>query len=196
MADEPIPEPTPPPHNGHTQVNGKHGASGGAPKGNQNASPLARLIPPDAAQTAAIVEHAANCVVAGKAIWNARPLINPISDRDRAQLARFVGITADEFTGRLATNLRALADLTTDRIYQKLSSDQYKPHELSFLLTVAVDKLQRVEGRNLMNAANVNVQINNFGPQSKADILARLTGQVTDLPPARPSSEDEPNPST
>lgn len=161
----------------------ENGASGGAPPGNLNGVTLRpALRPPSPQKTAAIIEHAALCVMEGQSPYNAAPLINPISEQDRRQLARFTGITADEFTQRLTTRLRALADLTIDRIQQKLEADQFRPHELSFLLTVGVDKLQRVEGKGMITGANVNVQINNFGPQTKDEIIARLTGHAIDLP--------------
>lgn len=172
-----------------------NGATGGAPAGQFRARPLrpaVPIVPPE--QTQAIIEHTALCVMEGQSPYNARPLINPITDNDRAQLARFTGISADEFTNRLTTHLRALADLTAARIQQKLEADKFKPHELSFLLTVAVDKLQRVEGRGQIQGANVNVQINNFGPSTKDEIIARLTGETFDLTPVVAPAEPQKSP--
>lgn len=172
-------------HAAKVRANGLHG---GAPYGNQNGRIARPPVPPvTPEQTANIIDQAAMCVMEGQALYNASPLIRPITQHDREQLARFTGITADEFTNRLTLKLRALADLTADRIQQKLEADQFKPHELSFLLTVGVDKLQRVEGRGQIQGANVNVQINNFGPSTKDEIIARLTGESFDLPPVLPA---------
>lgn len=171
-------------HKAKVRANGLKGGNPGIPR--------PPLIPVSPERTEAAIQNCIERVVSGKPIYNATPLRNSITEFDRRQLTRFTGITADEFTARLTTGLRGMADLVVDRIYQKLSADQFKPHELSFLLTVAVDKLQRVEGRGQLQGANVNIQINQFGPQSKDEIIARLTGQVIDLSPPPSSTYPEP----
>lgn len=179
------------PHNGHKTANGRNGSNGGAPLGNQNgAKPRPPCAMPTPENTAAIIEQTALAVLQGRSPYNASALIRPCTDEDRRQLTRFTGIAAEEFTRRLAARLRALADLTVDRVHQHLSADRFKPHELSFLLSVTVDKLKAIDGANAVHGANVSIQVNNFGPQTKEDIIARLTGQVFDLPPtAAPTSQ-------
>lgn len=152
----------------------------------------APVVMPTPENTAAIIEQAALCVLKGENPYHASPLMRPISNDDRRVLTRFTGITAEEFTVRLATRLRGLADLTADRIHQKLSADQYRPQDLNFLLAVTVDKLRALDGHNAIQGANVSIQVNNFGPESKADIIARLSGEVFDLPPASPSQRMSP----
>lgn len=160
----------------HKEIVRANGKAGGNPPGPR----VPPLSPEELERT---IDHTAALVIQGKVPRNAQVLRNAITEHDRIELARFTNITANEFTDRLATKLRALADLTADRIQQKLSDDRFKPHELSFLMTVVVDKIQRLEGRSQVTGANVNVQINNFGPApSKADIIARLTGQSFDVP--------------
>jgi hypothetical protein len=120
-------------------------------------------------------------LVTGKPVARMSPTLKAPTEDDARAVARFTGISAEEFQARLTDNLRAIADETTERIAQKLQADAFKPNELTFLLAVTCDKLERANGRAAVQNASVNVQINNFGPSSKEEVIARLTGQVLDL---------------
>lgn len=93
------------------------------------------------------------------------------------------GLGQDEFRELLLVKIRELADLSTDQIRKKLEADQFKPHELSFLLAVLVDRHQRLESHRQVAGAAVNVAINDIGPHTREEVLTRLAGNVSDLPP-------------
>lgn len=106
-----------------------------------------------------------------------------ITDHDRRTLTRITGESVEVFNERIATKLRDIADIAADRIREKLESDQFKPGELGFILSVAHDKRLSLDGSRALNNASVNVQINNYGSSPKETLLADLDGLSPSKPP-------------
>lgn len=142
------------------------------------------------AEQEALVNRAAAAVLSGKGINRQLARLGTFTEDDRRAVARCVGMSAEEFTARLTEKLRALTDKTAERIMEHLEAGNNKLSDLSFLLTVGVDKLDRLNGKQAV-ANSVNVQINNFGPISREEVLARLTGQPIDLPKPEPKPAEQ-----
>jgi len=103
------------------------------------------------------------------------PQLREVSKNDRAVLQRVVGMSVEEFNSRLMSKLDNLADKILDRMLETV--DDTPLNSLGFNLSVAIDKRQRLQGLNATQAANVNIQVNNYGAMSKEEIVAKLTGQ-------------------
>lgn len=103
------------------------------------------------------------------------PGLREVSKNDRAVLQRVVGMSVEEFNSRLMSKLDNLADKILDRMLETV--DDTPLNSLGFNLSVAIDKRQRLQGLNATQAANVNIQVNNYGAMSKEEIVAKLTGQ-------------------
>lgn len=111
------------------------------------------------------------------------PKLGHITERDARALTRITGLTVEEFNARLVEKLNHIADLASDRIIEKLEANEFKANELGFIQSVAIDKRAMVDGRNQVNAASVNIQVNNYGSASKDDLLAMLSGPRTSQQP-------------
>ena len=103
------------------------------------------------------------------------PQLKEVSKDDRAVLQRVVGMSVEEFNSRLMSKLDNLADKILDRMLETV--DDTPLNSLGFNLSVAIDKRQRLQGLNATQAANVNIQVNNYGGMSKEEIIAKLTGK-------------------
>lgn len=195
MADNATPEPIPFPTPKGKQRNpnaAEDAKLGGCPPGAQHKD---KGVIKTTAQERAAVEQAALAVISGRNPIRRRGPLQPLPESEIKRLERFAGMSAEEFSARVTERLRTLADLTSEQIHQHLVAENYKPHELSFLLTVLVDKIARIEGRSAVTSASVNVQINNNNfVGSKEELIARLTGQapVNVTPPPAPAVADEP----
>lgn len=160
-----VPEPTP---DRRSLSSATNGAAGGRPPGTENESK--RYYP-----TSQLVDETVASILAGrKSPLTIRPG-EPVTERDKHTIRRISGISAEEFSARLTARMQDLADACAERIAQKLGDDSFKPEGLSFLLTVLVDKIQRLEGKNQLSNSAVGTQINIFaGSASRADVLASL----------------------
>lgn len=99
----------------------------------------------------------------------------PVSERDAIMLKRISGLSVDEFNEHLSARLRTIADKTVSRLEEKIDQDLIKPESIAFTLAVIEDKRARLEGRNQLQNASVNIQVNNYGKQSKAELIKQLT---------------------
>ena len=100
-------------------------------------------------------------------------------------LQRIVGMSVEEFNSRLMSKLDNLADKILDRMLETV--DETPLNSLGFNLSVAIDKRQRLQGINATQAANVNIQVNNYGGMSKEEIIAKLMGKPVEPKPALPA---------
>lgn len=134
---------------------------------------------------AELADATADSILSGKSL-RTNPRLGPVTEHDRATLTRITGETVDVFNERIALHLRDIADLASQRIRQKLEADQFKPGELGFILSVAHDKRLSLDGSRALNAASVNIQVNNYGTTAKESLLADLDGlsNVKQAPPA------------
>jgi hypothetical protein len=126
-----------------------------------------------------VIETAATAILAGNLPRVTRQLVPTTSDL--RSITRVMGMPAEEFQQQVCERLRVLTEMTMDRVEEKLKGDNYKPAELSFLLSVVMDKLDKREGRVGVNGTTVNMQINNFsGPdaRSRDDVIGALVEQV------------------
>ena len=110
------------------------------------------------------------------------PGLREVSKDDRAVLQRVVGMSVEEFNSRLMSKLDNLADKILDRMLETV--DDTPLNSLGFNLSVAIDKRQRLQGINATQAANVNIQVNNYGGMTKEEIIAKLTGKPVEAKPA------------
>jgi len=114
------------------------------------------------------------------------PQLKEVSRSDREMLQRVVGMSVEEFNSRLMSKLDNLADKILDRMLETV--DDTPLNSLGFNLSVAIDKRQRLQGINATQAANVNIQVNNYGGMTKEEIIAKLTGKPVEAKPALPSA--------
>ncbi len=152
-----------------------NGKSGGITKGTQ--LPTKRTFTPKEAEK--VIEIAAQGILAGD-LPKHRALLAPTED-DRRSVTRLMGMPAEEFQTQVCERLRVLTEMTMDRVQEKLEADNYKPAELSFLLSVVIDKLDKREGRVGANGTTVNMQINNFtGPDTRS--REEIVGGLVQVP--------------
>ncbi len=133
------------------------------------------------------VERLADLAVAaviegkGRGIAKSHRLL-PVSEIDRTHFARITGETVEVFNEHMANRYRTIADKAAQRIEEKLDSDQFKSGELGFILSVAHDKRLSLDGSRALNNASVNIQVNNFGPNPKDQLLTELDGMTNVSP--------------
>lgn len=98
-----------------------------------------------------------------------------ISEREKESLSRAIGRDVEQWRAEFAVALRR----TGSKLLQRLedSIDDIKPDALAYSLAVVADKASALDGRNQVNAASVNIQVNNYGTASKESLLAMLNGQ-------------------
>lgn len=189
---EPIPFPAPPPatppKTGRAVSSPINAKLGGNRKGTQHRD-KARLTTP--VQVEAAIEATAMHVLKGGSPIRPHLSIGPLSVDDKAMLARVAGISADEYFARLNVKLRSIADKTAERIAEHLEANTFKPSDLTWLMATTVDKMKILDGKLQLANASVNVQINNFGPRTREEVIAALTGQLPDVP-ATPQPQSVP----
>ncbi len=122
-----------------------------------------------------LAENVAATISQGKGLRRS-PNLSAVSVEDRRQLTRITGESVEIFNERIALNLREIADLATQRIREKLESDEFKAGELGFILSVAHDKRLSLDGSRALNNASVNIQVNNYGSAPKETLLGELDG--------------------
>lgn len=98
-----------------------------------------------------------------------------ISLDEKESLGRSIGRDVDEWRAEFAEALRRTGSKLLSRLEESI--DDIKPDALAYSLAVVADKASAIEGRNQVHAASVNIQVNNYGPQSKDDLLASLDGR-------------------
>ncbi len=85
-------------------------------------------------------------------------------------------IGADEWGEMLGTELRSLIAEVSQQLRQDLREGKISPNAKGILLGILIDKEAAIGGRNQMKQMNVSAEVSDFGPVSKEEIIARLTG--------------------
>ena len=104
----------------------------------------------------------------------------PLSEQGRQYLNQALRQDVDEWRREFASKLRSASDEMLDEL--RRSIPELPNASKAFALAVLVDKLSAVEGKNSLNGAAVNVQINNYGSASKEDLIRKLRGEDISLP--------------
>ena len=124
-----------------------------------------------------LAEAAADALIAGNGRGlRTDPRLGAVRDDDKGCLVRITGESVEVFNEHMANRLRTIADKAAKRIEEKLDSDQFKPGELGFILSVAHDKRLTLDGSRALNNAAINIQVNNFGAAPKEQLLGELDG--------------------
>lgn len=111
-----------------------------------------------------------------------------LSHEGKKYLSQALKRDVDEWRGEFAAKLRAASEDLLDLTMQEM--EQIPPAARAYTLAVLVDKAQALEGKSAMSAANVNVQINNFGSASKEDLIRKLRGEIDELPVQATEAKD------
>lgn len=104
----------------------------------------------------------------------------PLSIEGKRYLSQALKQDVDQWRGEFAAKLRAASEDLLDLTMKEM--EDIPPAARAYTLAVLVDKAQALEGKASMSAANVNVQINNFGSASKEDLIRKLRGEIDELP--------------
>jgi len=94
--------------------------------------------------------------------------------------------------GAVAEELYDLARETLYSLRAELRAGTIPASVRVILMGVSFDKARNLSGQAALHSHPVNLQVNNFGPQSKEEIIARLTGRVLDMPPTSTIPAAEP----
>jgi hypothetical protein len=163
------------PVDGRSRSSGTNGKRGGCPEGKGHAD--RRTTTPED-----IIENAVERVLTtGKLVARSAALKPPSAD-DLRTVQRVIGITADELNQRLSEKMGQISEKILARVEEKLEADAVKANELFFGLAVIEDKRARLDGRSTLNAATVNVQVNNFDSSAatRTEVLQRIGLQMRD----------------
>lgn len=137
------------------------------------------------------IDAAVDRALTGKPILPATFKKLPPSKKDCDRLERMLGIPIEEFNQRLAQKLALISDKIAGRIEEKVDADEFKPGELGFIFSVTEDKRRALDARAQVGAAQVNIQVNNYGDKSRDEIIAALMpAPVSDNKPAPKVEED------
>jgi len=119
-----------------------------------------------------LIPQAINAVLSGKSL---NRVTSPLSFDGKRYLTHALKMDVDQWRSEFATKLRAASDQLLEKTVEEL--ELIPPGQRAFALSVFIDKLQALEGKNaLANAGSVNVQINNYGSLSKEDLVKKLQG--------------------
>jgi hypothetical protein len=81
--------------------------------------------------------------------------------REQIQAEADAPLPTDKVDAIMRAKLSRLAAGAADALQQMLDAGEVKAKDLIFLMAVAEDKRARLDGRNQMAGATVNIQINN-----------------------------------
>lgn len=139
------------------------------------------------------IDAAVDRALTGKPILPATFKKLPPTKTDCERLERMLGVPLDEFNQRLAHKLALISDKIAGRIEEKVDADEFKPGELGFIFSVTEDKRRALDARTQVGAAQVNIQVNNYGDKSRDEIIAALMpAPVSDNQPTPKVEEDIP----
>lgn len=150
---------------------------GGRPKGRLNNKTLKARAKP-------IAEVIAAHLLTDKPVLGVAKIANgPLSKSAREEIVRVIGNDPEAFRAALADQLLITGAELIAAIRRDV--DIMKPESRAYSLAVVVDKAEQLRARlaSTPKSAQVNVQINSWGPQSvdRGAILAALNGDVNAL---------------
>lgn len=170
----PMPEPAAAKVDGRSKSSATNGAKGGCPIGSEHSNRSTYLAPE-------IIDAAVECVLSGKGFFPAN--VGPVTERDRKAIQRFLKMPAEEFQSEVGALLKEAAILTGNEVIKRVKAGEGKLNDLTFLLSVAIDKQATLSGRGQINNANVGTQINIITNESgRAEILEAIKRERQAIP--------------
>jgi hypothetical protein len=145
---------------GRSRTAPMNGKRGGCPEGTERKGRT--KIDPEA-----LIDSAAERLLRDGKLAKVDARLRPPGDVDKKAVQKVLGITADELNQRLSEKMGQISERILARVEEKLEADAVKANELFFGLAVIEDKRARLDGRSTLNAATVNVQVNNFNGDTK-----------------------------
>ena len=97
-----------------------------------------------------------------------------LSEKDSKALSRALRQDVDQWRGEFAAQLRSAGSQLLTDLQDRAS--ELKPGEIAYALSVVSDKHSALDGRAQLAGATVNVQVNNYSPEVKEDLLRTLLG--------------------
>lgn len=109
-----------------------------------------------------------------------RQATRELTQLEADSLSRTLRMPIEEFRAELGQQLReTTAELLA---ITRRDLELIKPDSRAYTLAVLIDKAQALEGRNQVNNASVNIQVNNYGSATKDSLLASLQGRTQTTP--------------
>lgn len=124
-----------------------------------------------------LLPQAVNAVLNGKSLSRVK---TPLTHEGKMYLQQAMKVDVDQWRAEFASKLRSASEEMLEQLRTSISD--IPPAAQAYTLAVLVDKAQALEGKNALNNASVNVQINNYGSVSKEDLIKKLHGQIDELP--------------
>lgn len=152
---------------------------------------MGHVVPPKPMDPDQAIEAAVDRALTGKPILPKTFKKNPPTKTDCDRLERALGMPLDEFNQRLAHKLALISDKIAERIEEKVDANEFKPGELGFIFSVTEDKRRALDARAQVGAAQVNIQVNNYGDKSRDEIIAALMPAPMDQPATQPKMVEE-----
>ena len=121
-----------------------------------------------------VIEAVASRVMAGGKVIVLPKFTKPPTEADKKRVATILGMSLEVFNQRMAERLAILSDKISKRIEEKIDEDKFKPSELGFIFSVTEDKRRALDARAQVGAAQVNIQVNNYGEKSREEIMEAL----------------------
>lgn len=95
-----------------------------------------------------------------------------LSTRQQAGLTRALATDVETFRQQFGARLRETAEELLE--ITKRDLELIKPDARAYTLAVLIDKASALEGRNQVQSATINLQVNNYGSTPKAELVAQL----------------------
>ena len=137
-----------------------NGIKGGGPRGIQRDDQSTQI------DGRALIPEALNALLTQKLPSTA------LTANDERRLSYALGMSVDEWRKEFGTQLRETASELLTLTRAELA--RIKPDARAYTLAVLVDKATALEGRQSLNQASVNIQVNNFGPNPRESLIASL----------------------
>ena len=123
----------------------------------------------------ALVEQCAEATIRGESLRYAKkgPPLGDMMQDDRKALQKAIGINAEELTARVdrsierfnerfSAKLAELEEIIADRIKETVQNKEMPATGLAFALGVVATNRARLDGRNMINNAAVNISITSY----------------------------------
>lgn len=161
-----------------------------------------------------LVEQCAEGIVKGESLRYATkgPPLGEMSADDRKAIQRATGLLAEEFQGKiskrieefdakLATKLSEVSDVLADKLKEYAKNGKLTASNIAFALSVTEANRARLEGKNSIQNASVNIAITqyngsdpNFDREKLLAALRPKTKSVINVDAVESTQDDPPNP--
>ena len=121
------------------------------------------------------LEAVTKAVIAGKSPKKAAVAAG-LSNANAENLERAIGVSIDEFREKTKVKLMAMSDKMLKQIDEGM--DQIPPSAWTFAYSVIRDSITSMDAKTAPGAANVNIQVNNYGTDAaaKRNLIDTLMG--------------------